>query len=105
MQEKIKTKKRMKKVKRDNDVPQKETSSEEKWEESGSSGDYIDYLGADISDMEIHKADDSKPGDFILVKFMGTGKRMSATFRYVATILTILSDTELQIQCLKSIDK
>ncbi|CAG9765779.1 unnamed protein product [Ceutorhynchus assimilis] len=64
MQENIKTKKGMKKIKTDNDVSQKDTSSEEEWEESGSSGDDIDYLGADIPDLEIHKTDDLKPGNF-----------------------------------------
>ncbi|CAG9773621.1 unnamed protein product [Ceutorhynchus assimilis] len=82
MQENIKTKKGIKEVEMHNDVPQKDTSSKEEWEESGNSDDDIDYTGADIPDIEIHEADDLKPGDFILVE-LGTGKRMSTTFRYL----------------------
>lgn len=47
---------------------------------------------------------DLKPGDYILVKFSTTNKR-KLTYKYVTTVLQLLNNDEIEIQCFEATDE
>jgi len=47
---------------------------------------------------------DLKPGDYILVKFSTTNKK-KLTYKYVATVLQLLNNDEIEIQCFEATDE
>ncbi|KAJ8881512.1 hypothetical protein PR048_017994 [Dryococelus australis] len=62
----------------------------------------VDLLEPQPDDYEdLDRSENLKPGDFILVKCKG-GKRNKTTFKYVATVLRILPDEEIEVMGLKS---
>lgn len=78
--------------------------NEEEWEESGSSLDDIDSeMGVDPVDLL--SKDDLRPGNFILVAFKYLGKRSSVTYKYVASITKANNENEVEVHCLKSMDR
>lgn len=78
------------------------SSSGEDWVESGSSLDDVDF---DTAEVEMFAVKDLKPGDFVLAQFQASGKRVATTYRYVSTILEVVSPKEFKIQCLKSLNQ
>lgn len=47
---------------------------------------------------------DLKPGDYVLVKFKPVGKKQIC-YKYVATVIRVISETELEVQYFESIDE
>lgn len=58
----------------------------------------------EVDEVELSPIKDLKTGDFILVKFVYSGKKScrETEFRYVAVISKVINDKEFEIQCLKS---
>lgn len=84
-----------------------DSSSSEEWVESGDSLDDVEIGLEEAEEVEVSQIKDHKLGDYIVAKFLSTGKKSlrNTVYKYVAVILQKMSDCDFQIQCLKSVNK
>lgn len=76
-----------------------EISSEEEYQDSGSSGNYCSE--GSVPETAMLKVKNLKKGNFILTKFMGTEKRIRTSYKHAAIVLRVIFHDEHQIKCLK----
>lgn len=82
------------------------SEDEEGWIDSGDSLDDVDIIG-EANDQVFFDLGDSKNisvGDYVLGKFYG-GKRNATIFRYICVIQNIYNDQDVEVMCMKSINK